>query len=105
MKKIITITAIFVLAITLLTACRAGKEDMTTTGDRNTLPQTTGATITTPMDSTRPVETTRPSTVPTVPGTDDNSMPGTTDGTGTMPSGTTEPGTRGRHRGVLPGKY
>ena len=46
MKKIITITAIFVLAITLLTACRAGKEDMTTTGDRNTLPQTTGATIT-----------------------------------------------------------
>ena len=39
MKKIITITAIFVLAITLLTACRAGKEDMTTTGDRNTLPQ------------------------------------------------------------------
>jgi hypothetical protein len=32
-------------------------------------------------------------------------MPGTTDGTVTMPSGTTEPGTRGRHRGVLPGKY
>ena len=105
MKKIITITAIFVLAITLLTACRAGKEDMTTTGNPHTLPETTGATITTPMDTTRPVETTRPSTVPTVPGTDDNSMPGTTDGTVTMPSGTTEPGTRGRHRGVLPGKY
>jgi hypothetical protein len=57
------------------------------------------------MDTTRPVETPRPSTVPTVPSTDDNSMPGTTDGTVTMPSGTTEPGTRGRHRGVLPGKY
>ena len=106
MKKIIAITAVFVLATMLLTACRSGNGDMTTTGDRNTLPQTTGATITTPMETTtRPVETTRPSTVPTVPGTDDNSMPDGTEGTGTMPSGTTEPGTRGRHRGILPGKY
>lgn len=105
MKKIITITAIFVLAITLLTACRAGKEDMTTTGDRNTLPQTTGATITTPMDTTRPVETTRPSTVPATPGTDGNTMPGGTDGNGTEPSDITTPGQRGKNRGIMPGRY
>ena len=107
MKKIIAITAVFVLATMLLTACRSGNGDMTTTtGNRNTLPQTTGATITTPIETTtRPVETIRPSTIPTIPGTDD-SMPNGTEDTGTIPGGNnTEPGTRGRHRGSLPGKY
>ena len=98
MKRIITLAVIFVLAAALLTACRSGGDDnMTTTGDPHTLPQTTGATITTPMETTtRPVETTRPSTTTTVPGTDDGSMPNGSDGAGTTPGGTnTEPGARG----------
>ena len=106
MKRIIALAAIFVLAATMLTACRFGKDDTTTTGDRSTLPETTGATITTPMETTtRPTESTRPSTIPTTPGTEGNTMPGTTDGTGTEPGGTTTPGQRGRNRGAMPGRY
>lgn len=108
MKRIITLAMIFVLATALLTACRSGGDgDTTTTGNPHTLPQTTGATITTPMETTtRPVETTRPSTTATIPGTDEGSMPNGTDGTGTTPGGTDGgTGTRGRNRGVLPGKY
>lgn len=106
MKRIIALAAIFVLAATMLTACRFGKDDTTTTGDRSTLPETTGATITTPMETTtRPTESTRPSTIPTTPGTEGTTMPGTTDGTGTEPGGTTTPGQRGRNRGTMPGRY
>lgn len=106
MKRIIALAAIFVLAATMLTACRFGKDDTTTTGDRSTLPETTGATITTPMETTtRPTESIRPSTIPTTPGTEGNTMPGTTDDTGTEPGGTTTPGQRGRNRGAMPGRY
>lgn len=107
MKRIITLALIFVLAAALLTACRSGGDDnMTTTGNPHTLPETTGATITTPMETTtRPVETTRPSTVPATPGTDGNTMPGGTDGNGTEPGDITTPGQRGKNRGIMPGRY
>lgn len=113
MKKLITLAAVFGVLACLLAGCRSGNDgDTTTTGNSHTLPQTTGATITTPMETTtRPTETTRPSTTPS---TGEGTMPSGTDGNGsattpggnTQPGGsTTMPGTRGRGRGIMPGQY
>lgn len=103
MKKLTILAVLFALSASLLTGCRFGRGNSTTnTGDRHTLPETTGATI------TMPTEGTTRQTQPTIPSTDRNETTGT-DGTGTT-NGTdvttvTEPDTRDRSRSKLPGRY
>jgi predicted small secreted protein len=77
MKKLTAMAVVLIMVCCLLTACRSGNgNDTTGNGNTNDLPGTTGATITTPMESTKPIETTRPNTT---------TMPS---GSGTMPNGT-----------------
>ena len=113
MKKLTILAVLFALSASLLTGCRFGRGNntTTTTKDRHTLPGTTGATITTPTEGT-----TR-QTHPTMPSTDHNDHTGTdghdtTNGTnshdttnGTDGTIGTEPGTNGKSRSRHPGKY
>ena len=106
MKKITILAVLFALSASLLTGCRFGSsDDMSTTGNPHTLPETTGATI------TMPTEGTTRQTQPTMPSTDRNDPAGTdgtdtTNGTnGTDGTTGTEPGTRGRSRSRQPSRY
>ena len=103
MKKLIAITAIFALLSCLLTGCRFGGDDKTTTTNPHTLPETTGATITLPT-----MEPTVPSTTIPAPTTDGTTGSDMTDGTefdGTTDNGTTGTMPRGRGRRAMPGRY
>ena len=108
MKKLTILAVAIALLACLLTACRSrGNDSTTTTGDPHTLPQTTGATITMPTEST-----TR-QTQPTTPSTDRNETTGNdaTNGTGgndgTGSDNSSGAGPRSRDRGITntPGRY
>ena len=101
MKKLIAITAIFALLSCLLTGCRFGGDDKTTTTNPHTLPETTGATITLPT-----MEPTVPSTAPSTQGTTGSDMTDGTEFDGTMPNeGTTGTVPKARGRRTMPGRY
>ena len=100
MKKLTILAVLFALSASPLTGCRFGSgDDTTTTGNPHTLPETTGATITMPTEST-----TR-QTLPTMPSTDRNDPTGTEGTNGTDGATKTDPESRNTNRSRAPGRY
>lgn len=114
MKKLTILAVAIALFACLLTACRSrGNDSMTTTGDPHTLPQTTGATIPMPTESTtRQTQPTTPSTNRNeTTGNDANNGTGGNNGTGSNNGSGSDNGSgagpRSRDRGITntPGRY